>query len=186
TATAGHLVATEPRTGQAQASMFYVAYTAEGVDGATRPITFFYNGGPGSASAWLHLGSFGPKRLAANAPAIDTAQPFPLVDNEESLLDTTDLVFIDAVGAGLSEAIAPFTNRSFWGVDADAAVFRNFVLRYLAVNGRAGSPTFLFGESYGTTRSAVLANLLEMAGTTVDGVVLQSSVLNYGTNCGVV
>jgi len=186
TASAGHLVVRDPATGQPQASMFYVAYTADGQDAATRPVTFFYNGGPGSATVWLHLGSFGPKRLVTGDPQTDQPTPFPLVDNADSLLDTTDLVFVDAVGAGLSAAIAPFTNSSHWGVDADATVFRNFVQRYVAANDRASSPKYLFGESYGTTRSAVLANLLELAGVSLDGVVLQSSVLDYNTNCGVV
>ena len=186
TASAGHLVVRDPQSGQAQASMFYVAYVADGQDAATRPVTFFYNGGPGSATVWLHLGSFGPKRLATGDPATTLPVPFALVDNSESLLDTTDLVFVDAVGSGYSEAIAPYTNQSHWGVDNDAAVFRNFIDRYVAVNGRASSPKFLFGESYGTTRSAVLAKELELGGTTLAGVVLQSSVLNYNSNCGVV
>ncbi|HEX6707793.1 MAG TPA: peptidase S10 [Albitalea sp.] len=186
TATAGHLVARDPVSQQAEASFFYVAYTADGADPATRPVTFFYNGGPGSASVWLHLGSFGPKRLVTGNPATNAPTPFPLVDNAETLLDTSDLVFVDAIGTGYSQAIAPNTNQSFWGVDADAAAFRDFVVRYLAANGRGASPKFLFGESYGTTRSAVLAHLLETAGVSLHGVVLQSSVLNYNSNCGVV
>jgi len=186
TATAGHLTARGLGTGVPEASFFYVAYTADGQDPGTRPVTFFYNGGPGSASVWLHLGSFGPKRIATGGPNASLPQPYPLVDNAESLLDTSDLVFVDAVGAGLSEAIAPFSNQSFWSVDADAAVFRDFVFAYVAANGRESSPKFLFGESYGTTRSAVLARLLETAGMTIDGVVLQSSVLDYNSNCGVV
>jgi carboxypeptidase C (cathepsin A) len=185
TARAGHLVARHPVSGAAQASFFHVSYLAEGADAATRPITFFYNGGPGSSSIWLHLGSFGPKRLATNAPSTSTQTPFPLVDNAESMLAISDLVFVDAIGTGHSQAIAPNTNQSFWGVDADAAVFRDFVVRWLDAHGRNASPTFLFGESYGTVRTAVLANLLESAGVTLQGVVLQSSVLNYGSNCGV-
>jgi carboxypeptidase C (cathepsin A) len=186
TARAGHLTARDPQSGVPEASFFYVAYTADGQDAATRPVMFFYNGGPGSASVWLHLGSFGPRRVATGGPNAALPQPYPLVDNAESLIDTTDLVFVDAVGAGLSEAVAPFVNRSFWSVDADAAVFRDFVLAYVAANGREGSPKFLFGESYGTTRTAVLARLLETAGTRLHGIVLQSSVLNYNSNCGVV
>lgn len=186
TATAGHLTAADLVSGTPEASFFYVAYTLDNRDPATRPVTFFYNGGPGSATVWLHLGSFGPKRLVTGDPATTAPTPFPLVDNADSLLDVSDLVFVDAVGSGLSEAIAPNRNQTFWGVDADAAVFRDFVLRYVAANNRAASPKFLFGESYGTTRSAVLAFLLESAGTHVDGVVLQSSILNYNTNCSVV
>ena len=186
TATAGHLTAHDPASGAPEASFFYVAYTADGTDAATRPVTFFYNGGPGSATVWLHLGSFGPKRLATAAPSTTTPRPFPLVDNAESLLDVSDLVFVDAIGAGLSQAVAPFTNVSFFGVDRDAAAFRDFITRYVDLNGRQASPKFLFGESYGTTRSGVLAHLLETAGVTLAGVVLQSSVLDYGSNCGVV
>jgi carboxypeptidase C (cathepsin A) len=186
TATAGHLTAVAPDTGAAEASFFYVAYTLDGAAPATRPVTFFYNGGPGSASAWLHLGSYGPRRLVTGIPKLDAPTPFPLVDNAETLLDVSDLVFVDAVGSGYSEAIAPNTNRSFWGVDADAAVFRDFVMRYVAVNQRQASPKFLFGESYGTTRSAVLADLLENAGVDLKGVVLQSAVLDYNSNCALV
>jgi carboxypeptidase C (cathepsin A) len=183
TAKAGHLTARRLGTDAADASMFYVAYTLDGRDPATRPVTFFYNGGPGSASVWLHLGSFGPRRLAVQAPSQTVARPFPLVENAETLLDVSDLVFVDAVGTGFSQAIAPNTNGTFWGVDADAAVFRDFVRRYVALNNRSASPRFLFGESYGTTRSAVLAHLLESAGMPVAGVILWSSVMNYNSNC---
>jgi carboxypeptidase C (cathepsin A) len=186
TATAGHLTAVNPQSGSPEASFFYVAYTLDNQPAATRPVTFFYNGGPGSATIWLHLGSFGPRRLVTGVPSTTEPMPFPLVDNADSLLDVSDLVFVDAVGTGLSEAIAPQDNQSFWGVDVDAQAFRDFVLRYLTANQRAASPTFLFGESYGTTRSAVLAALLETAGVRLNGVVLQSSILNYSTNCGVV
>ena len=185
TARAGHLIARAPVGDTAQASMFYVAYTADGANVATRPVTFFYNGGPGSASVWLHLGSFGPRRLATGVPATTLAQPFALVANTESLLDTSDLVFVNAVGTGLSQAIAPHRNRSFWGVDVDAALFRDFIRRWLAVNGRTASPKFLFGESYGGPRTAVLARLLQDAGVPLAGLVLQSPAMDYNSNCGV-
>jgi len=185
TATVGHMTALAQGSGTPEASFFYVAYTLDGADLNTRPVTFFYNGGPGSATVWLHLGSFGPKRLAVNAPSTTTPTPFAFVDNAESLLDKSDLVFVDAVGTGYSEAISPNTNSTFWGVDVDAAVFRDFIMRYVAVNSRGNSPKFLFGESYGTPRSAVLSNLLETAGVHLSGVVLQSSILNYNTNCGI-
>jgi carboxypeptidase C (cathepsin A) len=185
TATAGHLTAQGVTSTAPEASFFYVAYTLDGANAATRPVTFFYNGGPGSSTVWLHLGSYGPKRLVTGDPATTAATPFPLVDNAESLIDVSDLVFVDAVGTGLSEAIAPNVNQTFWSVDADAAVFRDFVIRYLAANNRGASPKFLFGESYGTTRSAVLANMLESAGVSINGVVLQSSILDYNSNCGV-
>lgn len=184
TARAGHLIARAPGSNAAQASVFYVAYTADG-GASTRPVTFFYNGGPGSASVWLHLGSFGPRRLATGVPATTLPRPFALVPNAESLLDTSDLVFINAVGSGLSQAIAPFNNRSFWGVDADAALFRDFILRWLTVNGRQASPKYLFGESYGGPRTAVLARLLQDAGVMLSGLVLQAPAMDYNSNCGV-
>ena len=184
TATAGHLIARDAN-GAAEASVFYVAYTQPGADAATRPVTFFYNGGPGSASVWLQLGSFGPKRLVSNAPDTTAARPFPMIDNAEHLLGQTDLVFVNAVGSGYSQAIAPFTNRSFWGVDADAALFRDFIQRYLAVNNRAASPKYLYGESYGGPRTAVLARRLQEAGVMLDGLVLQSPAMDYNSNCGI-
>jgi carboxypeptidase C (cathepsin A) len=188
TATAGHLTARTlgTATGAAQASFFYVAYTLDGSNAATRPVTFFYNGGPGSASVWLHIGSFGPKRLATGIPATTGITPFPMVDNVQTLLDVSDLVFVDAVGSGHSQAIAPNTNQSFWGVDADATVFRDFVMRYATAFNRTTSPKFLFGESYGGPRAAVMAMLLESAGTRLAGVVLQSPAMDYNSNCGVV
>ncbi|NIE58961.1 peptidase S10 [Burkholderia sp. Ax-1735] len=182
TATAGHLVARNPQTGAPEASFFYVAYTADNQPAAKRPVTFLYNGGPGSASVWLHLGSFGPRRIQTGDPNANTST-FPFVDNQESLLDTTDLVFVDAIGTGFSEAIAPNTNQTFWGVDQDGGAFRDFVTRYITVNQRNDSPKYLFGESYGTPRTDVLANLLETAGVKLDGIVLQSSILNYNVNC---
>lgn len=185
TATVGHMTALEMGTGPVQASFFYVAYTLDGAAPATRPVTFFYNGGPGSATVWLHLGSFGPKRLATGAPANNVPAPFALVDNAESLIDLTDLVFVDAVGSGFSQAVTPHENRTFWGVDADAAVFRDFVMRYNIVNNRTTSPTFLFGESYGGPRAAVMSDLLEAAGVRLHGVVLQSPAMNYNSNCGI-
>lgn len=183
TATAGHLTALAPTTSVPLASFFYIAYTADGRDPATRPVTFFYNGGPGSASVWLHLGSYGPKRLVADAPSTTRPTPFPLVDNAESMLDVSDLVFVNAVGSGWSQAIAPNTNQTFYGVDGDAAVFRDFVRRYVAVNNRTMSPKFLFGESYGGPRTAVLARLLETAGVGLRGVVLYSPAMDYNSNC---
>lgn len=186
TATTGHLTATDLQTGQPAASFFYVAYTAGAQPAAQRPITFFYNGGPGSASIWLHLGSFGPRRLATTFPSTEPpASPPQLVDNQETLLDHSDLVFVDAIGTGYSQAIAPRNNAQFWGVDQDAAAFRDFVRRYLVANNRQASPLYLFGESYGGPRAAVMANLLESAGVRVAGVMLQSPAMNYNANCGV-
>lgn len=185
TASTGHLTATDARTGQPIASFFYVAYTADNQAAANRPVTFLFNGGPGSSTLWLHLGFFGPRRIVAGQPAPSVPQPVQLVDNQESLLDTTDLVFVDAIGTGYSQAIAPASNQDFWSVDADAASLRDFVQRYVAANGRQASPKFLFGESYGGPRAAVMANLLESAGVKLNGVVVLSPVLDYNVNCGV-
>ncbi len=185
TATAGHLTANDG-TGTAEASFFYVAYTQDVPAAAPpRPLTVFFNGGPGSASAWLHLGSWAPKRVVTGEPATTATPPFPYVDNTESLIDTSDLVFVDAIGTGLSEAISPHKNQDFWGVDVDGAVFRDFVTRYLAVNNRSDSKLFIYGESYGTVRAPVLARLLETAGVPVAGVVLQSAIVNYASNCSI-
>lgn len=185
TATTGHLTATDARTGRA-ASFFYVAYTADGKDAGARPVTFFYNGGPGSASMWLHLGSFAPKRLPSQLPSNVILGAVTPVDNAESLLDVSDLVFVDAVGTGYSQAIAPARNRDYWGVDADAAGFRDFVQRYVAANNRQQSPKVLFGESYGAPRTGIMASLLETAGTRVSGVVLHSAIMDYNSNCSVI
>lgn len=186
TATVGHMTALALGSNAPEASFFYVAYTLDGSAPATRPVTFFYNGGPGSASVWLHLGSFGPKRLDTGEPNMSGTPPFPLVDNAETMLDLSDLVFVDAIGSGYSQAIAPNTNSTFWGVDVDGAVFRDFVMRYAAVNNRGASPKFLYGESYGGPRTAVLADLLESAGVHLTGLVLQSPAMNYNNNCGII
>lgn len=182
TARAGHLLPQDAQ-GRPQAAVFYVAYTLDGATPGQRPVTFFYNGGPGSASVWLHIGSFGPKRLATGMPDQSAARPYALVDNAESLLDSSDLVFINAVSTGYSQAVAPYTNASFWGVDSDARLFRDSVQRYLTLNQRSNSPVYLFGESYGGPRTAVLAAALEAAGTRLSGAIVLSPAMNYGSNC---
>ncbi|MCO1372726.1 peptidase S10 [Burkholderia multivorans] len=179
TTTTGHLTAADAQ-GNPEASMSYVAYTAPGTNGKPRPVTFVYNGGPGSSSIWLRLGSFAPTRVATPDPLFGTNWPnYPLVDNQESLIDTTDLVFIDPPGTGLSEAVLPNTNQKFWSSDADVNIMRDFIQRYLAVNNRSSSPIYLYGESYGTPRTDMLALALESAGVHLTGIVLQSSILNY-------
>jgi carboxypeptidase C (cathepsin A) len=183
TTTTGHLTASDPN-GNPQATMSYVAYTAPSSNGAARPVTFFYNGGPGSSSVWLRLGSFAPTRVATPDPQMTNWPNFPLVDNQESLIDTTDMVFIDPPGTGLSEAIAPNTNQTFWGADPDVRVMRDFIQRYLTVNNRSSSPIYLYGESYGTPRTNMLALSLESAGVHLTGIVLQSSILNYFADVG--
>lgn len=185
TATAGHLTAVDTATGNPEASFFHVDYVASGTSASQRPVTFFFNGGPGSASAWLHLGSFAPKRLDTGVPDNTFPRDFPYVANAETLIDTTDLVFVDAVGTGLSEAISPFRNNSFWGTDVDAAVMRDFILRWLSTHQRQASPLYVFGESYGTVRAPIVVRYLETAGVPVTGLVLQSSILDYNSNCGV-
>ncbi|MGH8778131.1 S10 family serine carboxypeptidase-like protein [Paraburkholderia sp.] len=179
TTTTGHLTA-QDLNGNPEASMSYVAYTAPSSNGKPRPVTFVYNGGPGSSSIWLRLGSFAPTRVATPDPLFGNNWPnYPLIDNKESLIDTTDLVFIDPPGTGLSEAILPNTNQKYWGSDADVNIMRDFVERYLNVNNRNSSPIYLYGESYGTPRTDMLALALESAGVHLTGITLQSSILNY-------
>ncbi|RKP52241.1 S10 family serine carboxypeptidase-like protein [Trinickia fusca] len=178
TTTTGHLTASDAN-GNPEASMSYVAYTAPSTNGQPRPVTFFYNGGPGSSSIWLRLGSFAPTRVATPDPLMTNWPNFPLVNNAQSLIDTTDMVFIDPPGTGLSEAISPNTNQSYWGCDQDVNVMRDFIRRYLAANNITNSPIYLYGESYGTPRTDMLALSLESAGVPLTGIVLQSAILNY-------
>ncbi|HEV7165306.1 MAG: S10 family peptidase [Gammaproteobacteria bacterium] len=180
TATAGTLLIKDDKD-EPSASMFYVAYTKDGADLGHRPVTFLYNGGPGSASIWLHMGSVGPVRVeTADAQATPNA-PYSLVSNQYSLLDKTDLVFIDAIGTGYSHAVGKAKNKDFWGVDQDGKAFTQFIQRYLSKNGRWNSPKYLMGESYGTTRSALISNMLSNAGVALNGVILVSSILDFGT-----
>ncbi len=180
TARAGHLVIADQNSAQPAARIFYVAFTADDSTAEARPVTFFYNGGPGSSSVFLLLGSFGPRRIRTGMPFFTPPAPYALIDNADSLLDRSDLVFLDPVGTGYSAAIAPRTNKDFWGVDQDAASIRQFVKRYLTVYNRWNSPKFLFGESYGTPRTCVLTWLLHEDGVDLNGIVLQSSILDYG------
>jgi len=164
----------------AEASMFYVAYFKNGAPSANRPITFFYNGGPGSSTVWLHMGAFGPRRVVTADDSHTPAAPYSLVDNAYSLLDATDLVFIDAPGTGFSRIAGKDKEKSFWGVDADAHAFSEFILQFLSKYGRWNSPKYLFGESYGTPRSAVVINELETADSVdFNGVILLSQILNF-------
>jgi carboxypeptidase C (cathepsin A) len=163
------------------ASMFYVTYTKDNAAPQARPITFCYNGGPGSSTIWLHMGSIGPKRVVTPNATAAAPAPFELSDNPYSLLDKTDLVFVDAVGTGFSRVVGKATGKSFWGVDEDVRAFGQFIERYITRNARWNSPKFLFGESYGTTRSANLVNYLQNRGMAFNGVVLVSTVLNFET-----
>jgi carboxypeptidase C (cathepsin A) len=179
TATAGNLLI-QGDDEQTNASVFYVAYTLEGAtDLRTRPLTFLYNGGPGSASMWLHMGSVGPVRVLTSSPEATGPGPYQVSDNQYTLLDKSDLVFIDAVGTGYSRPVGRGTIRDFAGVDQDVRAFQKFIYRYVSVNHRWNSPKFLFGESYGTTRSAALVDALENSGMSMNGVILLSSIMNY-------
>ena len=165
-------------------SFFYVAYTEDGLaDHHERPLTFLYNGGPGSSTLWLHMGSVGPVRVITDSPEATGSAPYKLVPNQYSLLDKTDLVFVDAVGTGFSRPVGNGTEKNFAGTDEDVAAFNKFVARYITVNQRWNSPKFLFGESYGTTRSAALVDSLERDGIYCNGVILMSTILNYFRAC---
>ncbi|CAG9201827.1 carboxypeptidase-related protein [Paraburkholderia sabiae] len=179
TATAGHLVTVDPSSSQPAAKFFYVAFTQDSQKEETRPLTFFYNGGPGSSSVFVLLGSFAPRRIKTSMPSFTPPAPYQMEDNPDSLLDKSDLIFINPVGTGYSAAVAPRKNRDFWGVDQDADSIKQFIKRYLTKNNRWNSPKFLFGESYGTARSCVLAYKLHEDGVDLNGITLQSSILDY-------
>jgi carboxypeptidase C (cathepsin A) len=184
-ATAGTLILHNAK-GQPTARMFYIAYTLDGVhDESRRPITFAYNGGPGFASALVDFGGFGPRRIIWPKPgpgsARSMAPPYRIVPNADTILPATDLVFIDAVGTGYSRIIGVGKPQDFYGVNADARTFTRFIQQYLNQTGRWNSPKFLLGESYGTTRSAVLGQSLVSDGIYLNGIILCSTVLDFPT-----
>jgi carboxypeptidase C (cathepsin A) len=165
---------------KAEASIFYTAYFKDGAASRTRPITFLYNGGPGSPTVWLHMGAFGPKRVLTPGDQHLPSAPYTAVNNEWSLLDASDLVFIDAPGAGFSRIAGPDKEKAFYGVDGDCHAFSDFITQFLGKYGRWNSPKYLFGESYGTTRSAVLiADLEVQRSVDFNGVILLSQILNF-------
>jgi carboxypeptidase C (cathepsin A) len=166
--------------GEPTALMYSTAYTRSDVkDMSQRPIAFIYNGGPGSASVWLHMGAFGPRRVVTGNAAPTPPAPYKLVDNTESLLDKADLVFIDPVGTGFSHAVGKAEDKNFWGVDQDVKSLAQFIMTYVSRNGRWNSPKFLIGESYGTFRSVALGNYLQTSdGMYINGIVLISSVID--------
>lgn len=173
--------------GTPKASIFSTSYVKDGADPA-RPVTFLFNGGPGSGSLWLHMGAFGPKRVAVPSDARDDgAPPYAINDNPESLLDVTDLVFIDPVGTGFSHALGKTEAKDYWGVTADAKSVAQFIRIWLRENGRWNAPKFLGGESYGTTRSAAVVNQLEGSYNDValSGVILISTILDFGAQAEV-
>ncbi|HEX6638684.1 MAG TPA: hypothetical protein VF033_13585 [Steroidobacteraceae bacterium] len=165
-----------------ETSMFFTAYFAKdaGKGNTTRPLMFIYNGGPGSATLWLHMGAFGPRRVVVREDGHTPPAPYPVINNAYSLLDVADLVFIDAPGAGFSRIAGKDKEKAFWGVDNDSHAFTRFIQQFLNKYGRWNSPKYLFGESYGTTRSAVLANeLASSASIDLNGVILLSTILNF-------
>ncbi|HXL21166.1 MAG TPA: peptidase S10 [Candidatus Dormibacteraeota bacterium] len=163
--------------------LYSVAYTRSDVkDLSQRPVSFLYNGGPGSATMWLHMGAFGPRRVQTIDGSFTPPAPYKLVDNSESLLDKTDLVFIDAMGTGYSHAVCKAQEKDFFGIDEDLEAFAQFIVTYLSRNERWNSPKFLIGESYGTFRSAALGNYLQSHDTVhLNGIVLISTVLDLST-----
>jgi carboxypeptidase C (cathepsin A) len=168
------------KEGKPLAAIFSTAYVKDGGD-KSRPVTFLYNGGPGSGSLWLHMGAFGPKRVVIPNARDDGAPPYPIVDNSESLLDVTDIVFIDPVGTGFARAIGKKEAKDYWGVSADAKSIAEFIRTWLSENGRWSSPKFIGGESYGTTRSVALINELEgqYNDVSVNGIILISTILDF-------
>ena len=173
----------EPKDAAPIARMSYFAYFKQGAKAEDRPITFFFNGGPGSSTVWLHMGSLGPKHVVTDGDQHLPAAPYKLVDNAYSLLDTSDLVFIDMPGTGFGRLIGKDAGKGFWGVDEDANAFARFIARFITKYNRWNSPKFIFGESYGTTRSAVLANILENEKLIdVNGVILLSQIFNFTTD----
>jgi carboxypeptidase C (cathepsin A) len=161
------------------ARVFTVAYTLDGASPRTRPVTFFWNGGPGTASMWLHIGSYGPVRLAVPSNAALPAPGTPLMPNPDTLLDVSDIVFIDAVGTGYSQISGKGTPKTFYGIDEDAKAFDDIIRAWTTENDRWASPKFLFGESYGTMRAATTVARLQADGMAINGVILLSSALDY-------
>ncbi|QDH16223.1 S10 family peptidase [Swingsia samuiensis] len=164
-------------------SMFFTAYFKDGAPSNKRPITFLYNGGPGSASIWLHMGTFGPIRVNTPGDQHLPAAPYALQNNQQSLLDVSDIVFIDAPGTGFSRIAGKNAAKEFLGVDGDATAFTHFIAQFLAKYNRYNSPKYLMGESYGTLRSALVVNLLAQdESIDFNGVILLSQILNYTNN----
>jgi carboxypeptidase C (cathepsin A) len=173
--------------GQPRAAINYYSYVKEPRD-PNRPVTFLFNGGPGSGSVWLHMGAFGPKRVAIPSDARDDgAPPYPIVDNPDAILDVTDIVFIDPVGTGFSHVVGKGETKDYWGVTKDAQSVAKVIRLWLNENGRWNSPKYLGGESYGTTRTAAVANELEGAYNDValNGLILISTILDFGAQAEV-
>ncbi|MGZ5483848.1 MAG: S10 family peptidase [Pyrinomonadaceae bacterium] len=181
TATTG-MMPIKNRDGETEARLFFMAYTLDDASNrARRPLTFSFNGGPGSSSVWLHLGTVGPKRVRMNSDGGMPAPPFELVDNEHTWLTQTDLVFIDPVGTGYSRAARPDLNAKFLGLQGDIESVGEFIRLYLTRNERWASPLFLVGESYGTTRASALSGYLIDRGIAFNGIMLVSAIMNFQT-----
>src|SRR5438552_1916188 len=178
TATAGRLPI-KRGDGKIEAEMFFVAYSVDGQDASKRPLTFAFNGGPGSATIWLHMGALGPRHVALSADGFLPAAPYHVEDNPHTLLDKSDLVMVDAIGTGFSRAENQETSKKFWGVKGDIQAFSEFIRMYISRYERWSSPLFLFGESYGTTRAAGIAGHLAEQGINFNGITLLSMVLNF-------
>ena len=172
----------EEKDAQPVARMSYVAYFKKDAPAENRPITFFYNGGPGSSTVWLHMGSLGPKHVVTSGDQHLPAAPYKLVDNANSLLDVSDLVFVDAPGTGFGRLIGKDPEKAFWGVEEDGGAFARFIARFITKYSRWNSPKFIFGESYGTTRSAVLSKMLEDRSIDLNGVILLSQIFNFSSD----
>ncbi|MEO7240853.1 MAG: peptidase S10 [Sphingomicrobium sp.] len=184
TVTPGHLTI-RTDDGAPTASIFYTAYVVDrGRNAQPRPVTFLFNGGPGSSTMWLHMGSFGPMKVDASIPEMVGPPPFRVAPNPDTMLDKTDLVFIDAPTTGLSRIVGKAKPEDFFGVDKDIDAFARAIQRYLTIYGRWNSPKFLIGESYGTTRAAGLSTVLADKGVQLNGVVLVSTVLNFADFAG--
>jgi carboxypeptidase C (cathepsin A) len=180
TATAGRLPI-KREDGKIEAEMFFVAYAVDGQEANKRPLTFAFNGGPGSATVWLHMGALGPKRVVLQPDGFMPAAPYRLTDNSYTLLDKSDLVLVDAIGTGFSRAADAELSKKFWGVKGDIQAFSEFIRLYLTRYGRWTSPLFLLGESYGTTRAAGVSGYLTDHGIAFNGITLLSTVLNFET-----
>ena len=168
--------------GEAAGKLFYTAYfRTNGAPAQERPLIFAYNGGPGSASFWLHMGIMGPRRVVTPEVGPQGAPPYPLEDNAYTLLDMADIVMVDPIGTGFSHPIGDTEGSYYWGIDEDARSLAQFVRRFLSEYDRWNSPRYLLGESYGTTRSAVLASHLQRANIDLNGIVLVSVVLQFNT-----
>ena len=180
TATAGRMPIKDP-AGTIEAEVFFVAYTLDDADPRKRPLTFAFNGGPGSASIWLHMGALGPRRVVLQKDGWMPDSPYRLADNAATPLDRTDLVLIDAIGTGFSRPADMKKGKKFWGVKGDGQAFGEFIRLYLTRNQRWSSPLYLLGESYGTTRAAEVAGFLSDRGIAFKGIMLLSMVLDFET-----